>query len=196
MESQPLRTAAHAAVRRALPTLALLVAVALPPQAEARGPSLLAADGQRLRGPYQGWVHRSLMPAVAGPLTVYLTGCPTNRRFGGCVNRARPSIVHLRPRPGRLLVYHELGHLFDYSKLTPADRLAFTDLIGASGLPWRGGANPPSERFAEAYAVCSRHRRLAHRVVRRAMHYRYATSPRAHRMACRLIRRAGQRRQT
>lgn len=185
------------AARLAPLALALLVVVAWPAPAEGHEPRLVTSDGRPLRGPYQSWVHRSLMPKVPGPVTVYFSGCPGNRRFDGCVNKRRPSVIHLRPRAGRLLFYHELGHLFDYRLLTSADRLTFRRLTGAAppaARSWRGGSNPLSERFAEAYALCSRYRTVKRPIVRRASHFRYAASARTHRSVCRLIKRVGERR--
>ena len=75
------------------------------------------------------------------------------------------------------MLYHELGHLFDFRLLSHAERRAYKRLVGQPRRGWFGGANPPSEQFAEAYALCARRHRIAG-TARGSYHFR--TTPRRH----------------
>jgi len=65
----------------------------------------------------------------------------------------------------RLVIAHELGHVWDYQHLNDSARARYAALVGAAGAPWlsTGGALltntfadlPPGETFAEAYALCA-----------------------------------------
>ena len=89
----------------------------------------------------------------------------------------------LRPH----ILLHELGHVFDQD-MAPWAREAFAAIIHRHD-PWGGPleSSPPSEQFAEAYALCARHPRIRHR---RVMSYHYSPTPAQHRAVCALIRSA------
>ena len=67
--------------------------------------------------------------------------------------------------------------------------VAFASLVHRHD-PWDGPTenNPPSEQFAEAYALCARHPRLHAQYF---ANYHYAPTPRVHGRVCSLIRRLG-----
>lgn len=62
----------------------------------------------------------------------------------------------------RYTVMHELGHAFDRQTLTPRARWEFTRVVHATG-PWFGDDHSEGveEIFADAYAHCAMHRRMA-----------------------------------
>jgi hypothetical protein len=186
-------------------TLGVLAAAVVPPAraqepagreaagtaAAYKAPTLHDKRGRTLRGPYRGWARRSLVPLVPGPIRVHLRGCPYDRSFGGCVynNRLRAIYLDGRLRPARrkALLFHELGHLYDFRVMNERDRRAFKRIFRTRRSWWRG--NPKlAELFAEAYSWCARYRRI--RDIRAFAFYGYDPSPRQHLRACALIRRA------
>ena len=180
------------------PRLACIAAIAMaavvaepltPGVAQARGLTLVKKNGKKVGGSYQRWADRSRIPTVRGRVRVLLTGCPARPRLAGCVYSSRLRTIYLvrgAPRMRRVL-YHELGHLFDFRLMGRGERRAYKRLIGQRGRGWFAGKNPPAEQFAEAYALCARTRRIA-RAARG--HYAFRTSPRRHAAVCALIRRA------
>ena len=167
----------------------LAAAVSQGDSAHARELTAVSVSGQPMGGSYQRWIDQSRAPTVRGKVRLVLTGCPARPRFVGCVYSRRLHTIYLtRGAPKlRLVLYHELGHLFDFRLMSGRERQAYKRLIGQSGRAWFGGLNPPAEQFAEAYALCARKRRIT-----RAMpgHYGFRTSPRRHASACALRRRA------
>jgi hypothetical protein len=129
----------------------------------------------------------------------------TNRRdvagacYGNsaCTSPEWPSI-YLDPRYGsvRATFFHELGHRFDYTRLTDANRARFRELAHIRPKrPWRGVPNAPAERFAEAYGLCSLGReprlpltptRVSNRINGA---YGYSPTVRQHRRICHWLRR-------
>lgn len=170
---------------------ALMVAAALSQAdlAHARVLTAVSVSGQPMGGSYQRWIDRSRIPTVRGKVRLVLTGCPARPRFVGCVYSRRLHTIYLtRGAPKmRSVLYHELGHLFDYRLLSGRERRAYKRRIGQSGRSWFGGLNPPAEQFAEGYALCARKGRIAHAT---RGHYGFRTSPRRHASVCALIRRA------
>ena len=88
-----------------------------------------------------------------------------------------------------MLLYHELGHIFDSVRLTEADRRWFTRHVGPHG-PWLSDQNhnTAGENFADTYSSC----------LRFGAEVRYAQIelengsfiyPRRHRQLCRWIQR-------
>lgn len=157
--------------------------------AHGRALTAVSASGDPMGGSYQRWIDRSRTPTVRGKVRLVLTGCPARPRFVGCVYSRRLHTIYLtRGAPKmRSVLYHELGHLFDYRLLSGRERGAYKRLIGPSGRSWFGGLNPPAEQFAEGYALCARKRRIAQATPGQ---YGFRTSPRRHASVCALIRRA------
>ena len=88
------------------------------------------------------------------------------------------------PGPGDL--DHELGHVFDYTRMTDAGRARFMAIMGLRG-PWRQEPNSPHEQFAEGFRMCVRSPR---RPDRRWWGYDYHPTRGQHRAVCRLLERA------
>lgn len=66
------------------------------------------------------------------------------------------------------------------------DRRDFKRLIGKPTSARYRGTNPPSEQFAEAYALCARRKTVRRRT---RVYYAYSATPREHRAACAIMRR-------
>ena len=81
---------------------------------------------------------------------------------------------------------HELGHVFDYLRMTDERRARFTRIMGLGG-PWRAPPNSPHEQFAEGFRMCVRDPR---RPDRTAWAYAYHPTRAQHRAVCRLLERA------
>lgn len=93
-------------------------------------------------------------------------------------------------REDRAVLWHELGHQFDYSVLSEAHRDKFRALIRDTR-PWRSPPNSPHEQFAEAYRWCALNP-AARRLPRLgAFKFGYHPTGRLHRRICLLIQRAG-----
>jgi len=149
----------------------------------------VSKGGERLGGSFQRWIDRSKIPTVRGRLRIVLSGCPGRPRFEGCVFSRRLRTIYIKrgtPNP-RGVLFHELGHLFDFRLMSHPERRLYKRLIGQRRRTWFGGVDPPGEQFAEAYALCARKRRIAGSARGR---YGFRTSPRRHLGACALIRRA------
>ena len=61
-----------------------------------RAVRLLAASGNRLTGQWQAWANASLVPTVAGQVTIKLTGCPGLPKAAGCVYTAQPRVIYIK----------------------------------------------------------------------------------------------------
>ena len=55
-----------------------------------RAVRLVSVHGNRVSGQWQGWANASLVPTVAGPVTLKLTGCPGLPRAAGCAPDTSP----------------------------------------------------------------------------------------------------------
>ena len=133
--------------------------------------------------PWQTWANTSYVPAPPGKIELYETNCPDPWTVA-CTNNEQMWI----PVRDRHIFLHEVGHLFDFRVMNNLAREWFKQLIGDSR-PWvapRGQpAESPSEKFAEAYSACARHRTV-HEIYYGL--YNYAAGPKLHRRVCRLIR--------
>ena len=117
---------------------------------------LVTPRGKPLRGRWQGWADRALVPTVTGRVRVRVRRCPARPKTAGCVYTRRPRTIYVRPRlrDPRGVLLHELGHVFDYRQLSAADRARLAVLLRA---PVWGDQQQPtigSEKFADAYALC------------------------------------------
>lgn len=90
------------------------------------------------------------------------------------------------PRLRRIAFWHEMGHVYDWSMLTDADREVLTRRFGLTGLWVQDVWDSPHEHFARVYAACA----AAGPVTR----YEYGfegtaqSTPFEHTFTCRLIR--------
>jgi hypothetical protein len=95
-------------------------------------------------------------------------------------------------RPARMVLYHELGHVFDLQVLSRSARRVFRRILRVRH-GWFRGSVAPAELFADAYASCARFGRwhsggsLANPT--RSV-YGYRPTLRQHRAVCALIARA------
>ena len=122
-----------------------------------------AANGKRLSGQWQTWANASLVPTVAGQVTIRLTGCPGLPKAAGCVYTRAPRVVYLRRdvRHPRAVLLHELGHVYDLTVMSNSDRGAFRRIMRRPHAQWWRGKIPLAEWFAEAYSWCARYARIA-----------------------------------
>jgi hypothetical protein len=145
------------------------------------------------------WAERSLGPLPREEGVILNTNPRAVRAacYGNtaCTSPDWPSI-YLDSREGsvRAVFFHELGHRLDYTVLTPARRARFQRLVGIPATrPWRGSANPPAERFAEAYGLCALGREPRLPLTPTSLSdwingaYGYTPSVRAHRRVCRWL---------
>ena len=158
----------------------------------AHPPAPYDVKGKRMRGTYHRWLHQAKVPLVRGRIRLVLRGCPRHPQFAACVISSRPRRIYLKRdlgrRQARMLLYHELGHMFDLRVLNNRERRDFRRIVGRRGARWLRTSRPPGEWFADGYSLCARHRTIRRRP--RRTPYGYRPSPRTHRRVCRLIRRA------
>jgi len=151
---------------------------------------LVTPRGKPLRGDWQGWADRALVPTVVGRVRVRLQRCPARPAAAGCVYTRRPRTVFLRPRlrDPRGVLLHELGHVYDLTVMNNRDRGVFRRLMKRRAARWWKGARPLAEQFAEAYSWCARYARIVS--IARYSSYGYRPSARQHKQICKLVRRA------
>lgn len=149
------------------------------------------ADGASLSR-HTGWARSSLVPAPPGRIVIRYGDCPRHPRFVACVQTWRPRTIFMRRGLAneRAVFLHELGHVFDLTVMSRADRMEFKRLHGRRGA-WFGGNDPPAEWFGDAYALCARRRAIARRPAPSV--YEYAPTPYRHAASCRLIERSAKR---
>jgi hypothetical protein len=78
---------------------------------------------------------------------------------------------------------HELGHVFDYTRMSDGARNRFRSIMGITR-PWRSDPNSPHEQFAEAFSLCVRSARFPPRA---GGGYDYTPTTSQHRSVCRMI---------
>ncbi len=151
---------------------------------------LVTPRGRALKGHWQGWADRALVPTVIGRVKVRLAHCPARPAAAGCVYTRRPRTVYLRPglRDPRGVLLHELGHVFDLKVMNNRDRGAFRRILRRGRAKWWRGAEPLAEQFAEAYSWCARYARIVS--IARYSSYDYQPTGRQHRRICKLVRAA------
>ena len=171
------RFSAHLTALIAL--LAALFAV-LPNSASAA--TLVSPDGLAAPKVLQKWVDASALPTPNETITIREGSGPCS---AAACSTYEPATVWMSAEAGRTDLLHEIGHHFDAQAMNPGARAAFTGLIGQGARPWRGGANPPNERFAVAYAMCAS---SASQPDANHWAYGYRPSVSQHRAVCGLIR--------
>jgi hypothetical protein len=161
------------------------------PVAARGGVRLLSSARKGLKGRWQAWADASLVPTVAGRVTLTLSGCPALPKAAGCVYVDHPRVVYLKNglvNP-RAVLLHELGHVYDLTVLNDSDRADFRKIFHIpASRAWWSGKIPPAEWFAEGYSWCARYKRIVS--VRRYAIYHYDPTPTEHSRLCALIKRA------
>lgn len=146
--------------------------------------TVLVHDGRPYRPqPYAQWLSTFAVPGPPGYVDFGIGGCIDPLDLG-CMTWTRPMAVVRITRADRsdeFTFAHEMGHVFDFYVLDPLGwRPRFAAL---EGFPWH---TPQSEEyFADSYALCAMHRRLARRVV---TGYGFRVTPELHQRICTLIR--------
>jgi hypothetical protein len=169
--------------------LAVLVAVALavPAVAQATGarmsfstpqpphaPLTLVGVNGPIGGTWQRWVDEARVAVWRGDVDFSASDRAVDTECGatdgGCFLEAQRDLLVSPDRGGRFGLYHELGHLFDATLLTDADRAAFMRIwhvtIPAGESVWNAwwsgedhadplSWGPPGEWFAEGYRLCA-----------------------------------------
>jgi hypothetical protein len=146
-----------------------------------------APGGRTLRGSWQRWARASLMPTVAGRVTLKLTGCPALPRAAGCVYRRRPRTIYLRPACATRApsCCTSWGISTDLRVMNNGDRGRFRRIMRARKRAWWSGRIPLAEQFAEAYSFCARDRQIVS--IARYSTYAYRPSRRQHAKMCALV---------
>ena len=151
---------------------------------------LVTPKGRALRGPWQRFADRALVPTVHGRVRVRVQRCPARPASAGCVYTKRPRTLFVRPalRDPRGVLLHELGHVFDLTVMNNRDRGAFRRIMGRRAAKWWRGPEPLAEQFAEAYSWCARYARIVS--IARYSSYEYRPTARQHKRICKLVRSA------
>lgn len=165
-------------------TAILALALLIPSSAQAI--TLYGPEDRPTLGLLQRWANRTYAPTPHVRVRVVFGPCVTGVALP-CALMGDPPTIWIDPTDpfvGPHELQHEIGHEFDYLVMRDWARDAFRRLLGTTR-PWRGGANPPNEKFAEAYAFCAQSRELPDELT--AWSYRYLPTKRLHRRVCRLI---------
>jgi hypothetical protein len=174
-------------VRRALLLVGILL-TALPP-ASASATTLVGPDGSPAPQQYRTWLAQAQVPTPPGTVTISLAPCPNGPAWaGGCADMQAHEIYLGPAARNKARFFHELGHIFDATVMSEAQRTKFESLVNRPGV-WAGAASsdPAMEKFAEAYSMCARH------TTARAMQfgmYGYLPTPKMHKSACAIIKSA------
>ncbi len=133
--------------------------------------------------PYAGWLVSFAVPAPPGYVDFGIGPCSDPLEMG-CMTWTHPiaTVRIVRPyRLDRMTFAHEMGHVFDMYVLAP---IGYRDRLAAlEGFAWQ---TPRSEEyFADAYALCALHRRLARPVT---TGYGFRITPALHLRICSLVR--------
>lgn len=135
--------------------------------------TFMQADLAHGATPYARWLERSYMPAPRlDALTVRVEDCP-GAPGHSCIDLVgRFGIVHLAPAHSRRrdIFLHEVGHLYDLTRLGPRERAYFGD----------------QETLASAWSLCARYRRITVLTSFIPLSGWWPT-PREHRKACRVL---------
>jgi len=152
--------------------------------------TLVTPHGRALKGPWQRWADRALVPTVRGRVRVRVAPCPARPAAAGCVYTKRPRTIWLRPdlRDPRGVLLHELGHVFDLKVMNNRDRGAFRRALRRRDARWWRGARPLAEQFAEAYSWCARYARIVS--IAKYSSYDYRPTARQHKRICKIVRAA------
>jgi hypothetical protein len=153
--------------------------------------TIVTPDG-KVAQPYQTWVNNSYVPTPAGTVVLHLESCPAGASAewaAACAMPAQNAIYLGREAQYKDRFFHELGHIYDATRMTDPLRQSFEAVIGRhDSWAWTPtSVNPPIEQFAEAYSMCARHKSIKEYAYGM---YDYMPSPAEHAKACSVIRRA------
>lgn len=160
--------------KKILVAAAVAFALLVPASAEAQT-TIIWPNGE-VAEPYQRWIDHSVMPTYDGTVLLTDDTSECDLDLSGVEGCARidplPWIVVDPARFGesaaeyrldkRWVTFHELGHIFDFTVMTDAEREEFERINRYPGeweispdptAPFEG--EPPREMFADAYANCS-----------------------------------------
>lgn len=163
----------HTLLALVVPALMTGVAHAAPlrhhaPVAAARFVNSTTAIGPVI-GPWQYWADYSRMPTYRGAIefdgavtaacgdealgcaSAGTDGCPPTLTM--CAQTIGLPLVSVGRQGGRFTLYHELGHLFDWTYMTDPERHVFLRLMGEPYAPWV--ENGAQDDFADLYAYCA-----------------------------------------
>src|SRR4051794_32411749 len=130
-------------MKRATALLAALAAVAAAvPAAQARpAPRLIDRHGKQIRGRPAKWLQQSHMPLVGGRIRLIIGNCPHRPTFAGCVYSRNPRRLYLNmhSKNPKSVLYHELGHTFDFELLRRSDRKRFKRVMHLKKPGWFAG---------------------------------------------------------
>lgn len=111
--------------------------------------------------PYQRWVVRGALPTPPIAVQVLEEACPFLSGVSACTEPGGP--IYMDPAAfgsiprTKATFMHELGHQYDYTRLTDANRARFMSIYGLPE-PWYQPGNldystNPAERFADRYSI-------------------------------------------
>jgi hypothetical protein len=155
------------ATRRLAAVLAVIGTLALPSSAQAV--LLTNPQGQPVGGIWQAWANESRVPTYALPVVLTTTAQGLEAFCGSTFYPAcsepgdDPPEIALDPAFNpRWDLYHELGHIFDWTHLTDANRVRFEVLMDDTGKRWdeytdTSGLGGASDDFAQLYSFCAEH---------------------------------------
>jgi hypothetical protein len=155
--------------------------------ASAHPPAPVTMGGRPVTGSVHRWLHQARTPLVHGRVQLAFRACPRHGWLAACVFSNRPSRIYIRRGlvDSRRVLYHELGHVFDFKVLNHRERRRFKRVMHLRRPGWFGGGGRTAESFADGYSLCA----LGHRL-RFATPYGYRPTRRQHRAVCKLIARA------
>src|SRR3954465_4622556 len=107
----------------AIALLALALGLALSPPAHAL--KLLSTSDAPEVARFQTWVDAAAMPTPPVNLYVVLESCPVATSDGCIVHEPPPPVDPASFVQDRAALLHEVGHAFDATEMTDADRAAF-----------------------------------------------------------------------
>ena len=147
--------------------------------------------GRPVGGEYHRLIHAAKAPLVGGRVELDLGPCPGHPQLAACVFTRRPRTIHMRRglRDRGAVLYHELGHVFDFEVLNRSERRRFKRLMHVHRRRWYRGRHAPAELFADGYALCARAGPAIGSSPRRTF-YGYRPSTAQHAAVCRLIAKA------
>lgn len=132
----------------------------------------------------------SLVPTLRQPPTVLNEPCPSGEGTS-CTWSGGPIYLHPSDANRPRVLWHELGHHFDYALPLDSGVHERFERITRDTRAWRSAVNSPHEQFAELYAICATTKPAAARRVWAG--YALDISRRQVRVGCGLICRAGRR---
>lgn len=134
--------------------------------ASAGAVTLVTPQGQPVGGKWQRWADQARVPTYSGTVIFGDVADCEGAAHGCALFTLTPAEIVVADHPiprwklanPRWVLYHELGHIYDWQHLTAADRAQLTLLMGDRSRSWtevrvvNGGAQ---DDFADLYAFCA-----------------------------------------